>query len=667
MNEELAKDLHDEIKYGTNIVPQDEYLDTLITIADVAADMVVKTLGPYGKTTLLNDGVFTYPTKDGWSVLKSLHFNDAVFNVLYDVLKQVSFSMVSIVGDNTTGAFVAANKFMHIVIDRILSKDYRQADVVNMIKEIGEEIIQKIETSKFVKHCTDLDCSSIRKVAWVSSNGNDELADMIQEIYKKTGNPNIYVTLDPRTTMSYEIQEGYKYDCNPLQQRLYVNSDDHTYQLRQKSVIFILNHNATYQEHSAFFEYISRYYLTKNVKVFILAPYYDDVLSNMIGMNINKMVNDGKMPNIMLVQVPLSNRAQTNYLNDVILLTGAEPVDIGKIRKFNQLIRGEVPEEEEKKKDDDGFEDEEERMMKYAFKSPQEIIETCQGIMSSVVVGKNYLLIEDYESVINESVYKETLHEVEMEYREMKAKMDKNTTPLYKDYMNAYQHYTKLYGKMGTIYVGGASELEKHFMKDAVDDAVLSCRSAFEYGYVRGLNLTTLNVIDEMISEIPKDDRSGIRFEILQGFYDAFFELSLEVFNNANGDKTTQHVTNIVGSADEPCVNVNNMSPSEILKYCVEHECGYDITTNVIMPDVDCNVLNSVRSDTETIKAIVGILSIVLTSNQFLTINRSYDRMIGIQQRRETIVKNEAERYGAIAEAIYNRLKDKIPYLMTSR
>ena len=154
MDHEMLKDLHDDIKYGTNIIPQDEYLDTLITIADVASDMVVKTLGPYGKTTMLNDGVFTYPTKDGWSVLKSLRFNDAVFNVLYDVLKQVSFNMVSIVGDNTTGAFVAAVKFMHIVIDRILTKNYRQADVVNKIKEIGDRIIEELENSKYVHHCT---------------------------------------------------------------------------------------------------------------------------------------------------------------------------------------------------------------------------------------------------------------------------------------------------------------------------------------------------------------------------------------------------------------------------------------------------------------------------------------------------------------------------------
>lgn len=653
MDHEIAKDLHDEIKYGTNIIPQDEYIDTLITIADVASDMVVKTLGPYGKTTMLNDGVFTYPTKDGWSVLKSLRFNDAVFNVLYEVLKQVSFNMVSIVGDNTTGSFVAAVKFMHIIIDNILTKNYRQADVVSMIKDIGDQIIENIENSKYVKHSTDPDYNDIYMIACVSSNGNEKLAKMIQSIYKETNNPNIYVTLDPRRELSYDIQVGYKLDCNPIQQRLYVNSDDHTFIMKQPAIVAIFNHNVTYQEHGHMIEFISSYALSLNKKVFVLAPYYDDVISNVIGMNVNRMVNEGKMPNIMIIQVPLSNRAQTNYMNDVILLTGAQVIDIGKVRKFNELIRG-------SKSEDSGKNDEDEEIpMQYDFKSPEEIITTCVGTVVSSVVGKNYLLIEDYENVVNKQVYNERMHEVEEEYKELKAKMDKSTTPLYKDYMNAYQHYTKLYGKMGTIHVGGASELEKHFMKDAVDDAVLACRSAFEYGYVRGLNLTTLNVIDKMMKN---KERSEMENEILKAFFATFFELSLEVFNNANGDKVTPHAT-IIFERNNYDPQTNMMSPDEIIQYCIDNESGYDIVSQTIVPDERCPIINSVRSDTETIKAIVGILSIVLTSNQFLTINRSYDRLIGIRQRQETINKNEAAKYGAIADEIYDRLKDKIPYL----
>ena len=70
-NNYIDKGLYEDIRYGTNIISDKEYLDTIITIADTAADMVVKTLGPYGKTTIIDDGMFTYRTKDGWSILKN--------------------------------------------------------------------------------------------------------------------------------------------------------------------------------------------------------------------------------------------------------------------------------------------------------------------------------------------------------------------------------------------------------------------------------------------------------------------------------------------------------------------------------------------------------------------------------------------------------------------
>ena len=52
----MDKTLYEDIKYGTNIVPEEEYRETLITIADVASEMVEKTLGPFGQTTMINDG-----------------------------------------------------------------------------------------------------------------------------------------------------------------------------------------------------------------------------------------------------------------------------------------------------------------------------------------------------------------------------------------------------------------------------------------------------------------------------------------------------------------------------------------------------------------------------------------------------------------------------------
>ena len=59
--------LYEDIKSGSNIISDDEFKNILHGVSQVASDMVVKTLGPGGKTTLLDDGTFVYPTKDGYT------------------------------------------------------------------------------------------------------------------------------------------------------------------------------------------------------------------------------------------------------------------------------------------------------------------------------------------------------------------------------------------------------------------------------------------------------------------------------------------------------------------------------------------------------------------------------------------------------------------------
>lgn len=647
MNHELNQDLYDDIRFGTNIIPEVEYIDTLIMIADVAADMVVKTLGPYGKTTMLNDGVFTYPTKDGWSVLKSLRFNDPIYNTLYNVLKQISYDMVSTVGDNTTGAFVAAVKFMHKVISEIDYSGYRQAEVVDAIKHIGDKIISAIESSKYVKHCNRETFDDIRMIANVASNGNDELACMIQDIYLQTKNPNIYVTLGPGLKTSYEIQTGYKLDCNPILLKNYVNTDNGTYIESNPSLVMIFDHTVNYQEHNKMIGEISRYANAVGKSVLILAPHFDDIISHVIGSSIESLLQQGKVPNMMLVQVPLSNSAQRAYLSDMVLLTNGQVIDYGKVRAFNLMtFKHEHPDEK--------LEDNLLNVAEYHFETTVDMIQACAGQARKVIVGKKYMLLQEYENVVNPKVYKETLKEVEDYYLEMKEKMNKSTTNLYKDYMEAHQHYTKLHGHMGVLKVGGASELEKHYMKDVVDDAVLACRSAFENGYVRGLNLTTMNVIKSISGETPLEN------EIIDRLFDTFFELSLDVFRNAQSNLDAKHPTTLLTNVGGSFADTIEMSPSDILNYCIENECGYNMITQEIYLDEYCPIINSVKSDTETIRAIVGILSIVLTSNQFLSINRAYDRTMGLKQKQEAIQKNEAAKAGAITDAVIDRIQAKM-------
>ena len=639
--------LYDDIKYGTNIITGEEYLDTMLAIADVGAEMVVKTLGPYGKTTIIDDGSFTYPTKDGWSILKRLRFNDPIYNTLYGVLKQVSFDLVNKVGDGTTTAFNGATIFMHKVIEYAKSKTFRQSDFLSILNKLTDEIITELKNSKYVKKIdVHGNFDDIYKIAHISSNGNTQLSEMIQEIYKKTNNPNIYITLDSSDKLSYQIQNGYKLDCNPINQKVYRNSDDGTYTVTERSMVAIFDHNVTYNEHDKLIGALSRYASSHNSTVFIIAPHFDDIMTNVLGTAINSMLQQGQIPNIMMIQVPLSMNIHRQYLSDVVLLTNSQVIDYGKVRAFNILVHNQTA------KADDIIEDELLKTDQYNFASPTDILDMCIGKTDRIVIGEKYIILQEYDSIVNQNLYKSTLEEVKKTFEDLKEKANKNTSMLQKEYMDAYQHYTKLFGNMGIIKVGGASELEKHCLKDAVDDAVLACRSAYDHGYIRGLNLATMNVIKTLLNDVDRDDTER---EILQMIYDVFFEMGMTVLRNKFDDVVVREVHFPYPINNETSVLTNK----EILEVAINNEYGYDLLNERFMTDDDCVVINSTLTDIEILKGIVSILSTMLTSNQFLSINRNYDRTMSKKQLREDKINNQVETVTAITEAIINVLVNR--------
>lgn len=637
----MNQQLYDDIKYGTNIIPEDEYLETLTYISGVASEMVQKTLGPYGKTTMLNDGVHTYPTKDGWSVLKSLKWNDPVFNVLYSVLKEVSFDLVSKVGDGTTTAFVGATIFIS-ELNKYMEehKDYRQSDLLKDLTEAKNKIIERFSNSKYVKQIDPSEgFSEIYHIAEIASNGNKKLAEIIQNIYEDTNNPSIYVTIDPSEKLDYEIQKGYKLDCKVINQKIYINSDDGTYGESTPMNVFVFDHNVSFQNHQAVIAAIANYSNNTRSASIVIAPHFDDVMLNVIRSSMESLATQGQIPNLLLVQIPLSGSSLLKeYLNDVILLTNSTVFDYAKVSAFNALVHNtEHPDEK--------IEDSLLNTDQYKDKTPLEIIQMCMGKTRKIVAGRNYLLIQDYEGIVNKKLYDEAMKDVKEHYLAMKDKADKSTTPLHKEYMDAYQHYSKLTGNLGVIKVGGESELEKSFLKDSVDDAVLACRSAYDNGYVRGLNLAMLNVIDD----ISKEEGGSPIYSLL---LNTFKKLSIKVLENKNPINGQFPISTLDGSK-------TNMTNQEIIDYAIAHECGYDLTKDQFIAEEECYVVNSVKTDIEVLKGMISVVSMVLTSNQFLSINRSYDRAMGQKQRSDMMIKQKSDEWTAAAKSIINVMREE--------
>lgn len=647
-------DLYEDIKTGTNIVTGKEYRQTIMAISQLAAEMVVKTLGPYGATTIVDDSDFTYPTKDGWNILKRLRFNDPIYNNIYNVFKQVSFDLVNKVGDATTSATIGANEFMRILMEYQETHDFRQSEFLAELKEVTAEIISTLEASKYV-HIIDKDgdFSDIHKIAAIASNGNEELATGIQNVYKETKNPNIYVTLDTGNGISYDIQSGYRFDCKPLNIKAYINSDDGTCKKTNKSMVIVFDHTVTYNEHGDIITLLSRYANANNSEIIIMAPHFDDIMTNIIGTTINSYLQKNQVPNIMLVQVPLSMDIQRAYLSDMILLTNGQVFDYGKVRACNVLIHNDDIKENEEKIEDSLL-----QTNQYSFESPTEIFDTCIGFSNTMIVAERYLILQDYETVVNATQYQNTMAEVEADFHLMQEKANKSSTNLLKDYMDAYQRYTKLAGKMGIIKVGGISELEKHCTKDSVDDAVLACRSAFTNGYVRGLNLTIMSIINELLSDACAEieEEESLKIDILSMLAEVFQEMSLNVMRNKYSDEQTRAV-DILEDTDGTDETVSEtMNNLEILEYCTTYGMGYNLVTETIEPEDQCTVINSVSTDVETLNAIISVLSVMLTSNQFLSVNRMYDKKVGRKQMLENKIADKVAETTAITDAILKQI-----------
>lgn len=649
MNTNIDKTLLEDITYGTNIITGEEYIQTLNAIADVATNMVSKTLGPYGKTSLIDDGTFTYPTKDGWNVLKRLRFNDPIFNTLYRVLQQVSFDLVSKVGDGTTSSFIGATIFMHKIVDLLESNpDIRQTDFLSTLNKVVDSIVDRLNSDKYVKKIDpEGDFEDIYRIASIASNGNEELSRMIQKIYAETKNPNIYVDFDKGYKLYSEIQTGYKFDCSPVNQKGYRNSDDGTFKLSERSMIAFFDHNVNFNEHEKIISGLSRYASAHDCTVFIMAPYFDDILLNIIGTSINSMLQQSQIPNIMLIQVPLSHSIHREYLKDMVMLTNAQIFDYGKVRAFNVLVHNQTA------KDEDKMEDALLNSDQYSFNTPTEIIDKCIGKINNITVAEKYVMLQDYDTIVNKQYYENVLQEVQKEYNELKDKTNRSTNNLQKDFMDAYQHYVKLYGKMGVIHVGGSSELEKHCLRDTVDDAVLACRSAYDNGYVNGLNLTMLNVILDICNDTQESDDTKIEISILRTLYMTYRELACKVMEN-------KYVISDRHPVSTPDGEIKEMDCDEILDEALKNNYGFDIVNDTFMTYEDNTVINSTSTDIEILRGMVSILSIMLTSNQFLSINRNFDRTVGKQQQKDEKLSLQKDMVYATANAVIEALKEQL-------
>lgn len=188
------------------------------------ADVVKSTFGAKGKTVMIVDNLrmsFNI-TKDGVTVAKNVTLEDEIENYGCSFIKNAAIKTVNEAGDGTTTTSILTQSLCNNVEQEIQSGSNVhdiQEDIKNDLITVKEYIKNK---SKKIK-----DLNEINQIATISSNNDNEIGNMIEEIYSKIGFDGVINTVETdNLDTDYKIVDGYIVDNTGYAHNMFINNFD---------------------------------------------------------------------------------------------------------------------------------------------------------------------------------------------------------------------------------------------------------------------------------------------------------------------------------------------------------------------------------------------------------------------------------------------------------
>lgn len=659
-----------------NVITSELFDERVKKVFQLLGDTLSKSFGPYGANTFISNYPHIHTTKDGYSIMKNLTFSTLLDRIISDLASGICNRLNATVGDGTTTSIVATNAIYaaykkyesffndNKLLPRDILKEFDKVkqDVIDGIK--NEAIKINTENPEELKE-------QIRRVVNISSNGDDIITNAIANLYYELKYPAIDVILSQTGETTYKIIEGYPIDVS-LTDAIYINSDDKTLKANDVDVI-MFSHKITVDTYKSILKPLNEQCRARKRKLLVIAPFFDDIaIQSHIQLDLNKEYRATKDINMilavctnttahaklmmedlcMLFNTTMITRTMENEIYERLSTGGQNIVQVFNIdsRDIPKIL---ITDYDQEGKIclvyDDGNGN---RMEDDAAKNAYIRLGYCgsisMGLKKSIFSGLRYNE-ELRQKHINDA--KAKLEEAEEQYRHMGMFN-----------IEIAQRQRRLYAlnlKMGCIEVGGESEIMRGYTKDCVDDAVKAAASAYRNGIIKGCNVTTLQVISDLIKECDGTNNS-IRSVILQILFDGFVAVYKTVLGNMFDDvkidwetledeyddstDTIQDVYNRLSKCAKDMLNdaiggisddtLSDMLDKEtpaayvafgqsetlhevIINYSILTGKPFDLTTRKFSNEI----VNSSETDSEVLKSISDLMSLLISGNQAVLAN----------------------------------------------
>lgn len=574
-------------KSQSNIVNKDVLREIQLETLERIAMALKNSYGPDGSTTTIrrgNDakgtGVTSY-TKDGHSILSNIKFSFPIEESIKEDLEAITRNTVKTVGDGTTSAVLMSYYIFKYLKSAHEQKNISEKKLADMLLDASKKISEKIEERN-----KPVTLDDIYWIAYTATDGNEEIASNIKELYEKFG-MGVYIDVGISNTEFDTIKtyEGFTINSGYFNTAFVNNPKDGTFSTRD-AYIYIFEDPIDTPEMMAMLNAI----LIKNVvepigtttdpnasaeskdKIFktlkptvVFAPRYGADIRTYMDKFISYLNNCN--PDIKPPFLLVTNINNMESLQDLSILTGAKMIKkyIDPTIQQKDIEAGLAP-------------------------TTETVCDFC-GHAAEVVADSKSTIIIRPDNMFNEDgeysdVYKGHISALKSELENMEQ-----TKTEIVELNKLRRRIQSLEGNVVDYLIGGISYTDRDAIKDLVEDAVLNCRNAAQNGVGCGANLEGFIAANELEKETSDNNEL---FNIYAVINRAYCDLISDIYTIY---------------ADE-----TDSNPSEIALMSLTNKCPYNIRTE----EFDGHVLTSIKADQVIIDAIAKIIGLMFKTNQYM-------------------------------------------------
>ena len=591
---------------SVNVIDEDAFEERVAKVFNILWEKLSKSFGPGGAGAFISVYPSYFNTKDGFTIMKNIAFDKKLDQVICDIAMSICRRLNFTVGDGTTTAIIATNtiyKEYYKIKEKLKNENILPKNILDIFDNIKDILLKDINEKSISIQTEDSDKLKdyISKVVDISSNGDISITESISNLYEELKYPAITVTtegsMSATTSLPYKIINGYNIDVS-LTDKLYINNDNSTLLLDEADFI-IFDHKVDRYIYDHILKSLAGFSTHCGRKLVCIAPFYDEyALDNVISKDL--LLEYKRLGTISLVLTTCTKLAGISKvkLNDLAMLLNTTIITkemasdiIKKLNSGTQLTTlfnvNNRNIKNSKVVTSDGsisLYNKDTDVLDYKFNEKDGIVvgyarKSEIGLSESTFSGFCY----------DEKLYNQFVEDAKDSYEEIRKKCE--TMGVFSiDMVEKQKRYYSLKLKTGVIEVTADSELSLGYKKDVVDDSVKAAASAYDNGIVPGCSLTILRKLKSLKDDTNIDETTKLFIDIL---YKGFYNVYKTVLSNVMVD-------------EEAIDNIINKSIDSNVVYDIRHK------------DFTGNVINSAETDKEILKAIIDLISLLITGNQLV-------------------------------------------------